>query len=198
MVRHGLSHKRSGSLAMGFAAMALAACLTSGIGLMSYQNTFAAGEEEVRAKWAQVDNQLKRRADLIPNLVQAVKGYAGHEKEVLSAVANARTGMLSARNVEERMRASHDLTNSLSRLISVTESYPALKSDAAFTRLMDELAGTENRLSVERQRYNEAVQRHNAGLKRMPGSLIGRTLGFEPAKYFEIAPADTATPKVAL
>lgn len=198
MVRNALSLRvRSGSLAMALGAVALA-CVTSGLGLMSYQNAFATGEEEVRAKWAQVDNQLKRRADLIPNLVQAVKGYAGHEQSVLSAVADARARMLSARGVEDRMRASNDLTASLSRLMSVTESYPALKADTAFARLMDELAGTENRLSVERQRYNEAVRQHNAQLKRMPGSLFGRTLGFEPAKYFEVAPAETVAPKVAL
>lgn len=159
-------------------------------------NTMVALDTDVKAKWAQIDNQLQRRADLIPNLVETVKGFASQERTVIDSVTNARAKLAGAGSVPERMAASNELTSALSRLLVVVENYPNLKSDATFARLMDELAGTENRLSVERKRYNDAVQAYMVTLQRFPRGYIARIMGFQDRPYFEVPAAARQAPQV--
>lgn len=149
-------------------------------------NSLVTGEEQVDASWAQVENQLQRRFDLIPNLVNTVKGYAEHEEEIFTQIADARTEYGNANTVGEAAEANNDLFSALARLLVVVENYPNLKADAQFTRLMDELAGTENRLAVARKDYNDTVQQFNNDVRRFPGNLIAGMFGFDQKDYFEI------------
>jgi LemA protein len=162
----------------------------------SARNRFVSMEEDTRSRWAQVENQLRRRSDLIPNLVSTVQGYAKQEREIFENIANARARLAGAKDIGEKIDASNELSGALSRLLVITENYPQLKSDAAFTRLMDELSGTENRISVERMRYNEAVQGYNTQLRRFPGSVVASLSGFKRAVYYEVPEAAKEPPKV--
>ncbi len=162
----------------------------------SLYNRLVTLDEGIKAAWAQIDNQLQRRADLIPNLVETVKGFAAQERTIFEAIANARARLAGARDPRERVAASDELSGVLSRLLVVVENYPRLKSDATFIRLMDELAGTENRLAVERKRYNDRVVEFNQTIRRFPGSAVARLFGFERAQYFEIPAAARAVPRV--
>ncbi len=159
-------------------------------------NNLVTGEETVDAAWAQVENQLQRRFDLIPNLVNTVKGYANHEEEVFTQIAQARTKYGGADTVEEAADANNDLSSGLSRLLVIVENYPELKADVQFTRLMDELAGTENRLAVARKDYNNTVQSFNNNVRRFPGNLIAGMFGFEKKDYFEIKDGVEESPTV--
>lgn len=159
-------------------------------------NSLVNGEEQVEASWAQVENQLQRRFDLIPNLVQTVKGYAAHEEEVFTQIADARTQYGGAATVEEAAEANDDLTSALSRLLVVVENYPQLKADVQFTQLMDELSGTENRLAVARQDYNEVVRTFNSDVRSFPGNLIAGMFGFDSKEYFEAANGAETVPSV--
>ena len=159
-------------------------------------NSLVTGEEKVDGAWAQVENQLQRRFDLIPNLVNTVKGYANHEEEVFTQIANARTEYGNASTVEDAAAANDDLSSALSRLLVIVENYPELKADVQFTRLMDELAGTENRLAVARKDYNETVQTFNGDVRRFPGNLIAGMFGFEKKDYFEIKDGVEESPTV--
>ncbi|AWE08608.1 LemA family protein [Lysinibacillus sp. 2017] len=159
-------------------------------------NNLVTGEEKVDSAWAQVENQLQRRFDLIPNLVNTVKGYAKHEEEVFTQIAEARTKYGGADTVEETAEASNDLSSALSRLLVIVENYPELKADVQFTRLMDELAGTENRLAVARKDYNDTVQTFNNNVRRFPGNLIAGMFGFEKKDYFEIKDGVEESPTV--
>ena len=159
-------------------------------------NNLVNGEEQTVSAWAQVENQLQRRFDLIPNLVQTAKGYAAHEEEVFTEIAQARTEYGGAATVEEVAEANDDLSSALSRLLVVVENYPQLKADVQFTRLMDELAGTENRLTVARQDYNEAVRTFNRDVRSFPGNLIAGMFGFEMKEYFEASSEAEAAPSV--
>ena len=159
-------------------------------------NNLVTGEETVDAAWAQVENQLQRRFDLIPNLVNTVKGYASHEEEVFTQIAQARTKYGGADTVEEAADANNDLSSGLSRLLVIVENYPELKADVQFTRLMDELAGTENRLAVARKDYNNTVQSFNNNVRRFPGNLIAGMFGFEKKDYFEIKVGVEESPTV--
>jgi len=159
-------------------------------------NTMVSMREAIDGAWAQVQSQLQRRSDLIPNLVEATKGYAAHEKEVFEAVANARSQLLSAKTRDEQIAAANQVTGALGRLLAISERYPDLKANAQFMALTDELAGTENRIAVERMRYNDTVRQYNTYIKGIPRSLYANMLGFTPQKYFE-APADAQqVPKV--
>ena len=159
-------------------------------------NSFVTAEESVDSKWAQVENQLQRRYDLIPNLVESVKGYANHEKEVIASITEARAQMGSAQSPKEQAVANDALNGALSRLLVVVENYPNLKADANFRQLMDELAGTENRLAVAREDYNNEVQAFNKTVKRFPGNLIAGMFGFEQKEYFKAAAGAEKAPSI--
>ncbi|MFY0520397.1 LemA family protein [Lysinibacillus sp. UGB7] len=159
-------------------------------------NSLVTAEENVDSKWAQVENQLQRRYDLIPNLVESVKGYANHEQEVIASITQARAQMGSANTPEEQASANDALNGALSRLLVVVENYPTLKADANFRQLMDELAGTENRLAVAREDYNNEVQGFNKIVKRFPGNLIAGLFGFEQKEYFKAAAGAEQAPSI--
>jgi LemA protein len=153
-------------------------------------------EENVKGKWAQVENQLKRRYDLIPNLVETVKGYAKHEKEIFENIAQARTQYFQAKDVKNRVESANRLEGALSRLLLLQERYPDLKANQSFLRLQDSLEGTENRIAVERKRYNDAVQILNTYIRTFFGRLFALLAGVTQADYYEIPEAEKAVPKV--
>jgi LemA protein len=159
-------------------------------------NTFVKQEVAIKAQWAQVENQLQRRNDLIPNLVETVKGFAQHEESVYKDIADARSRLLAAKSPEESIAAANQQTSALGRLLAVVESYPNLKSNEQFNRLMDELAGTENRLSVERMRYNERVQEYNTSRRQFPSNVTAKMFGFKEYPFFEVPPEAKQVPKV--
>ena len=156
-------------------------------------------DENVNAKWAQVENQLKRRNDLIPNLVATVKGYASHEKEVFTNIADARSklgGAMSKNDMKAIQQSNNELSSALSRLLLIVERYPDLKADKQFINLQDELAGTENRLSVARKDYNESVQALNAKIRTFPTGIIASIIGIKSRDYFEISETEKKAPEV--
>lgn len=159
-------------------------------------NRFVSLDEGVKSAWAQVENQLQRRFDLIPNLVETVKGYAKHEKDVLIEVTNARAKVGGAGNVPDKIKANNELSGALSRLLIVVERYPDLKANQNFIRLQDELAGTENRIAVERKRYNDVVQAYNVAIRSFPANLLAGMFGFQKATFFEAPAAAKAAPQV--
>ena len=159
-------------------------------------NKFSTQEEAINAQWAEVQNQLQRRNDLIPNLVNTVKGYAAHESGVFTDIAEARSRLLAAKTPEETIQAANQQTSALGRLLAVVENYPQLKADAQFNRLMDELSGTENRLSVARMRYNEAVQAYNTQRRKFPSNVTAKMFGFKEHPYWEVPPEARPAPKV--
>lgn len=153
-------------------------------------------DEAANAAWAQVENQLQRRYDLIPNLVNTVKGYAAHEELVLREVTDARARVGSAQSIEEKSAANQQLTSALGRLLVVMENYPNLKADQNFLSLQAQLEGTENRIAVERRRYNEAVQMYNQRIRRIPDSMAAGMMGFKRKALFEAAPEAQKVPEV--
>ncbi len=164
--------------------------------LMSGYNRVVTMDESVKTAWAQVDNQLKRRFDLIPNLVETVKGYAAHEKEVFEHLADARTKYFQAPDVKGKIEASGDFERALSRLLVLQETYPQLKANETFLKMMDSLEGTENRLSVERKRYNDAVRTLNTYIRTVYGRFFANLAGVKQAEYYQIPEAEKAAPKV--
>jgi LemA protein len=164
------------------------ASLAASLSGCSY-NRFVANEEAIKAQWAQVENQLQRRNDLIPNLVETVKGYATHEQQVFQSIAESRARLAGATTPEQKIAAANEQSSALSRLLAIAENYPQLKANESFNRLMDELAGTENRLAVERMRYNERVQEYNTLRRQFPSNITGKLFGFKEYPFFE-APAD--------
>lgn len=181
-------------LGRGLAALALA-LLSLGASGCGY-NTLVAERESVDGAWSEVQSQLQRRNDLIPNLVETVKGFAAQEERVLREVTEARSRVGGAGTPADAIEASNQLSNALSRLLVVVERYPELKSNENFVRLQDELAGTENRLGVARKRYNDAVQRYNTTAKRFPTNLIAMAFGFEAREYFEAPESAQEAPRV--
>ena len=159
-------------------------------------NSLVTLDEGVRGAWAQVENQLQRRYDLIPNLVETVKGYAAHEKEVFLKVTEARAKVAGAGSISDKIQANNGLAAALSRLLLVVERYPDLKANVNFIRLQDELAGTENRISVERRRYNESVRAYNVRIRRFPTNLLAGLFGFDKAAFFEVPEERQEAPKV--
>lgn len=159
-------------------------------------NGLVRGDVAVKTAWSQVENQLQRRFDLIPNLVETVKGYASHERETLTAVTEARAKVAGAQTVGQKIEANQELGTALSRLLVVVEQYPNLKADQSFIRLQDELAGTENRLSVARRDYNQAVQEFNVRVRSFPTVVLAGMFGFQQAKLFEAGPGAEQAPKV--
>ncbi len=161
------------------------------------RNAMVTKNEAIKAQWAQVDNVLERRADLIPNLVETVKGFAAHEETVFGDIAAARAAMMGAKTPAERIAANGQLDSALGRLMVVVENYPQLKSNENFLRLQDQLAGTENRIAVERRRYNEAIQDYNTYIGLFPNSLFAGWAGFKRNEdYFKASEAARQVPKV--
>ncbi|HEY8551160.1 MAG TPA: LemA family protein [Vicinamibacterales bacterium] len=159
-------------------------------------NRFTALEESIKGAWGEVQNQLQRRNDLIPNLVETVKGFAAQEREILETVAESRAKLAGAQTPEDTIRAANEQSSALSRLLVIVENYPQLKSDANFQRLMDELAGTENRIAVARRRYNEQIQAYNTLRRRFPSNVTAKMFGFKEYPYFEAPPEAQQVPKV--
>jgi len=167
-----------------------------GVMLMSDYNNLVKTSEGVNGSWSQVQNQLQRRADLIPNLVETVKGYASQEKEIFTEVAEARAKLAGSATVGEAAQADQAVTGALGRLLAISENYPQLKSDANFRALQDELAGTENRIATARLDYNNSVQSYNTKIKTVPTSLYAGILGFGQKDYFKPTSNVTNAPAV--
>ncbi|MBI3263747.1 MAG: LemA family protein [Acidobacteria bacterium] len=159
-------------------------------------NRFVSQEEAIKAQLAQVDNQLQRRNDLIPNLVETVKGYASHEQEVFRQVSESRAKLAGAQTTEQRFQAANEQSAALARLLVIVENYPLLKANESFARLMDELAGTENRIAVERMRYNEKVQEYSVARRQFPSNLTAKVFGFKEYPFFQTPPENRRAPTV--
>ena len=153
-------------------------------------------DEEVHSRWAQVENQLKRRFDLIPNLVETVKGYAKHEKDIFENLAKARTSYFQANSIQKKAAAAGGLENALSRLLMLQENYPDLKANESYLKLMDSLEGTENRIAVERKRYNESVRAVNTYRRTVVGRFFAALAGVEAAEYFKLSEGEQQVPQV--
>jgi len=164
---------------------------------VSVRNTLVTKDQAVKAAWSQVDIVLQRRADLIPNLVETVKGFAKQEQTVFGDIARARSALLSAGTPSEKIAANQQLDGAIGRLLVIVENYPQLKSNENFLRLQDELAGTENRIAVERKRYNDALQDYNTYLLKFPNNLIAGFAGFKPNEaYFQASEGSRQVPRV--
>ena len=182
----------------GMLILAVIAVLVLLVGgwLVGGYNSLIGSRTQVETAWAQVQNVLQRRNDLIPNLVETVKGIAQQEQAVFGAIADARARMAGAKTPEETIAASRQMDSALGRLFVVVENYPQLKSNENFLRLQDELAGTENRIATERMRYNEVVRDYNVKVQTFPTVLFARMLGFTTKPFFEATPESQAAPKV--
>lgn len=159
-------------------------------------NSFVGMKQDVDSKWAQVENQLQRRFDLVPNLVESVKGLTKQEQTVFGEIADARTRYAGAQNQSDKVEAANQFESSLGRLLVITENYPALQSSQLFSDLMVQLEGTENRISVERKNYNDTVQAFDTALQRFPGGFVAKMFGFTPAEYFKVSNEAKANPQV--
>lgn len=167
------------------------------LSLVGIYNGIVSKNETITARWAQVENQLQRRNDLIPNLVNTVKGYAAHEKSVFEEVTAARSAWAKAGTVDEKVKAASQVDSALSRLLLVAENYPNLKANDTFLKLMDELSGTENRVAVERMRYNEAVRDYNVTVRMFPGNIVAKRFGYKIAtEYFKAEEKAKGVPEV--
>ncbi len=170
--------------------------LILGGSFISRYNGMVTANEAIDGAWAQVENVLQRRGDLIPNLVETVKGFAAQEKEIFTHVADARGRLAGAASPREAAAANAGMTSALGRLLAIAENYPNLKSNENFIRLQDELAGSENRIAVERRRYNEAVRVYNTSIKRFPNSFLAGMFNFGEREYFEADEAAKELPEV--
>ena len=159
-------------------------------------NRFVSQEEALKAQWAQVESQLQRRNDLIPNLVETVKGFATHEESIYKEIADARSRLLAAKSPEETIAAANAQSSALGRLLAVVENYPQLKANEQFNRLMDELAGTENRIAVERMRYNDKVREYNTSTRQFPANVTAKVFGFKQYPFYEVPEEAKQVPKV--
>lgn len=175
------------------AAVLVAALMVSGC---SY-NRFTSGEEAIKGSWGEVQNQLQRRSDLIPNLVETVKGVAQQEQEVFGAIAESRAKLAGATTPAETIAAANQQSAALARLLAVVENYPQLRSSESFNKLMDELSGTENRITVARNRYNERIQEFNTLRRAFPSNITAKMFGFKEYPYFEAPKEAQAAPKVS-
>jgi len=172
------------------------AALVMGGSCVGRYNSFATADEQIDGAWAQVENVLQRRGDLIPNLVATVQGFAAQEREIFTEVANARSRLAGAASPAEAAAANAGLTGALGRLLAIAENYPQLRSNENFIRLQDELAGTENRIAVERRRYNEAVRDYNTRIVQFPNNMFAGLFGFESREYFEADESAQEVPTV--
>ena len=178
--------------------LSLTAALLAAVTLSSAcsYNRFTALEESIKGSWGEVQNQLQRRNDLIPNLVETVKGVAAQEQQVFGQIAESRAKLAGAKTPQETIAAANEQSSALARLLMVVENYPQLRSSESFNRLMDELAGTENRLTVARGRYNERIQEYNTLRRQFPSNVTGKIFGFQEYPYFEAPKEAQAVPKV--
>src|SRR5579871_4736678 len=182
---------------LGILGVLVLAALMVGASYISARNQMVALDQNVKASWSQVDIQLQRRADLIPNLVETVKGFTKEESTVFGDIANARAGLLNARDPKAKIAANGQLDSAFGRLLALTENYPQLKSNEQFLRLQDELSGTENRISVARKRYNDSLQIYNTFILQFPNSIWAGIAGFHKNDaYFTASPASQAVPSV--
>ena len=175
-----------------FTLVLLAAFAASGC---SY-NRFVSQEEAIKTQWAQVENQLQRRSDLIPNLVETTKGIAQQERDVFGQIAESRAKLSGAQTPEQTMQAANQQSAALARLLVIVENYPQLRSNEQFSRLMDELSGTENRIAVERMRYNERVQEYNVSRRQFPSNITAGIFGFKEYPVFNAPPEAERVPRV--
>ena len=177
--------------------LALALAIVAGVAASgcSY-NRFVSQEEAIKAQWAQVENQLQRRNDLIPNLVETTKGFAQQEQDVFGRIADSRAKLAGATTPEQTIAAANEQSYALARLLVVVENYPDLKSNVTFARLMDELAGTENRIAVERMRYNERVQEYNTARRQFPANITAGIFSFKEYPLFDAPEGAQQVPKV--
>ena len=182
-----LMRRTGGAALVAFLAMAVSGC--------SY-NRFVGQEEAIKTQWGQVENQLQRRNDLIPNLVETVKGIAQQEKDVFGQIAESRAKLAGARSPEQTIEAANQQSAALARLLVVVENYPQLRSNEQFGRLMDELSGTENRIAVERMRYNERVQEYNTSRRQFPSNVTAGIFGFKEYPVFNAPPEAERVPTV--
>src|SRR5262245_17246337 len=159
-------------------------------------NRFVGQEEAIKTQWAQVENQLQRRNDLIPNLVESTKGFAQQERDVFGQIADSRAKLAGAQTTEQKIAAANEQSTALARLLVVVENYPQLRSSETFARLMDELSGTENRLAVERMRYNERVQAYNTSRRQFPSNVTAGIFGFKEYPLFQVPESAKVAPKV--
>jgi LemA protein len=193
--QEGTMNNGTKTLLIILAAIAVIAIGTVLWGVGQY-NRAVAMDEQVKSQWAQVENQLKRRYDLIPNLVQTVKGYAKHERELFTFIAEARTKYFQAQTVKDKIASSQALEGALSRLLLLQENYPQLKANESFLKLQDSLEGTENRISVERKRYNDDVRALNTFRRTVFGRFFASLAGVGEAQYYEVPEAEKEAPKV--
>jgi LemA protein len=175
--------------------LAIVLAVATGLAGCSY-NKFTGTEEAIKGQWSQVQNQLQRRNDLIPNLVETVKGYAAHEKEIFTRVAESRAKLNSATTPAQQIEAANEQSAALGRLLVIVENYPQLKADATFKQLMDELAGTENRIAVERMRYNEKITEYNTLRRSFPANVTAKMFGFKEYPYWQAPPEAQKVPTV--
>jgi LemA protein len=192
-VRETRSGRRSLRRVAGIAGLlvAVAICAPG----CSY-NQFVSQEEAIKTQWAQVENQLQRRNDLIPNLVETTKGVAQQERDVFGQIAESRARLAGAQTPEQTMQAANEQSAALARLLVIVENYPQLRSSETFNRLMDELAGTENRIAVERMRYNERVQEYNTARRQFPSNITAGIFGFREYPVFNAPPEAERVPRV--
>jgi len=182
---------------LALVAVIVIVALIVGGSYVSSRNQMVTLNEQVKSNWAQVDVVLQRRADLIPNLVETVKGFAAHEEIVYGDIAKARSALMNAQTPQDKIAANGQLDGALSRLLVIVENYPQLKSNENFLRLQDELAGTENRIAVERKRYNDSIQAYNTYIGQFPNSIFASWAGFKRNDaYFQAAPTSREAPKV--
>ena len=165
-------------------------------GFISIHNNIVRSSEEVDAKYSDIDVQLKRRADLIPNLISTVKGYMAHEEKIIESITEARTNLLNAKTISEKAKADNELTKALSSFNVIVENYPDLKANTNFISLQDELAGTENRIANARKSYNDAVKSYNQLVSVFPSKIVANMFNFEKKQYFEARETDTGVPNV--
>jgi len=181
---------------IGLGALLIVALVAAAITIISGYNHLVKLNEDVTAAWSQVENLYQRRVDLIPNLVETVKRYAQQEEKIFTGIADARARIGSSKTPEERLKSEDQLTGFISRLLVITENYPQLKSDQNFRDLQAQLEGAENRISVERKRYIDAILAYNVYIKRFPGRFYASFAGFKPHEFFEAAPEAQKVPKV--
>lgn len=189
------SENRGGGLKLVLGIILALLVICCGTGISTY-NGLVTAQEKVDSSYSDIDTQLQRRADLIPNLINTVKGYMQHETDVIDSITESREKLLSANNIQEIAEASDELTAALSNLLVLVENYPDLKSNENFIQLQDELAGTENRIATARRDYNDAVRVYNTKIKRFPGMIFANMFGFEKAAYFEAKEGSAEVPSV--